>query len=192
MVTQETLRQLYYRLNRSLKISSWWWQYKLNENKTMISPSKEPQVQEIFYYSTDKKSIIHNRLSTHITSTPTQHQYSSFALTHHNETVNSTWTLIWITVGKSEGVGSIWWGTRVVSRSEGRTIGMYITMMVPILPTKEHTRHSHASAHCTASNLTTPVIVHSELLTPASLVHFSVLPHLSPHVISSIHLFQSA
>ena len=99
---------------------------------TKQAHAKEPQVQKTFHYPTDKKNIIRNRLSSYITPIPTQCQYSSFALahhneTHHNETVNSTWTLIWITVGKSEGVGSIWWKTRVVSRSEGRTIGMYIT-----------------------------------------------------------------
>ena len=33
---------------------------------------------------------IRNQLSVHITPTPTQRQYSSFALTHHKETINST------------------------------------------------------------------------------------------------------
>ena len=40
-----------------------------------------------------------------IALTPTQRRNSSFASTHQSETVNTTWSSIWITVVKSEGVG---------------------------------------------------------------------------------------
>ena len=40
------------------------------------------------------------------------------------------------------------------------------------------------SAHCTALNLTTPVITRSKLLIPASFVRLSVFLHPSPHIVS--------
>ena len=72
-----------------------WWQY---ENKTIQQRNNFNFDQASICQRTTgprnslllnrQKNIIHNWLSIQRTPTPTQRQYSSFALTHHNETID--------------------------------------------------------------------------------------------------------